>query len=362
MSSLLQYDEFQWNLLDTFDWIEELKNCPQEFQFHAEGDVYVHTRMVIEELQKLEEFQALEGEARQILLFAALLHDVAKPVCTQTIGGIIRSPKHALVGEKIARQLLWDSDFGIREKICALVRLHGLPLWSLDKNFPNKSVIASSLRVPNQWIYLLSKADVLGRICKDQADLLYRLELFKELCLENDCFIQAKPFVNAHSRFQYFQSNNDYPAELYDETEFEVILMAGIAGSGKDTYLQNFHTNLPIVSLDEVRQQLKIKFTDKNGQGKVVQHAYELAKEYCRKKQSFIWNSTNLSQRIRAKLIRNLLPYKPYLKIMYIETSLENIYQRRKTEIKAKGLTSMLRVLDMPQLTEVHEIVYRRND
>lgn len=356
MSSLLQNEQFQWSVLEEFEWIQAMKECPQEPAFHAEGDVYVHTQMVVNELQKLKEFQVLDEEARLILLFAALLHDVAKPNCTVVENGIIISPKHAKVGEKIARQLLWDSDFEVREKICALVRLHGLPLWSLDKNFPNKSVIASSLRVPNEWIYILSKADVLGRICNDQADLLYRLELFKELCLENNCFTEAKTFVNAHSRVQYFLSDSDYVADLFDETQFEVILMVGIAGSGKDTYIERYGKGLPIISLDAIRQELGIKFTDKDGQGKVVQHAYDVAKEYCRKKQPFIWNSTNLSLRVREKLIRTLLVYKPKIKLVYIETSLANIYARRKTQIKAKSMTSMLRVLDMPQLTEVHEI------
>ncbi len=361
MSELLQNQKFNWDLLDEFEWIQKMKDCPQEPVFHGEGNVYVHTRMVVDELSQLKEFQALEEESKTVLLFAALLHDVAKPNCTTSIEGIIRSPKHALVGEKIARQLLWDSDFDLREKIAALVRLHGLPLWSLDKKSPNKSVIASSLRVPNEWIYILSKADVLGRICEDQEDLLYRLELFKELCFENECFTEAKTFFNVHSRLQYFQSDSDYPADLYDETQFEIILMAGIAGSGKDTYIKEFGQNLPVVSLDEVRRELNIKFSDKDGQGKVVQYAYELAKEYCRKKQPFIWNSTNLSQRIREKLIRMLLVYKPRIKIVYLETSLSNIYTRRKSQIKMKSMTSMLRVLDMPQLTEVHEVVYKRN-
>ena len=338
-----------------------MKECPQEPVFHREGDVYTHTRMVVEELLQLQEFQVLQPREKEVLLFAALLHDVAKPNCTTTIGGVIRSPKHALVGEKIARQLLWDSNFEVREQICALVRLHGLPLWSLDKKFPNKSVIAASLRVSNQWIYLLSKADVLGRICEDQSDLLYRLELFKELSLENECFFQPKTFFNSHSRIQYFQSESDYPAELYDETQFEITLMVGIAGSGKDTYIEKFGKSLAVISLDKIRQELGIKFSDKNGQGKVVQYAYELAKEYCRKKQSFIWNSTNLSLRIREKLIRTLLVYKPKIKMVYLETNLANIYERRKTQIKSKSITSMLRVLDMPQLTEAHEIEYRRN-
>ena len=68
MSSLLQNEQFQWHILENFEWIRAMKECPQEPAFHAEGDVYVHTKMVAEELQKLNEFQALQQAEKEILL------------------------------------------------------------------------------------------------------------------------------------------------------------------------------------------------------------------------------------------------------------------------------------------------------
>ncbi len=339
-----------------------MKECPQDAIYHAEGDVWTHTRMVVEELLADADFQDLDDFGQYVLFLSALLHDVAKPVCTFEENGRITSPKHAAVGEKMAREILWNADLEIRETVASLVRLHGLPIWSLDKQSPHRSVISSSLRLPNDWLYLLAKADAKGRECVDKADLLLRIELFRELCLENDCFYEAKTFHNDHSRFKFFQDESgDYPSMIYDDTAFEVIILAGIAGSGKDSFQKKHFKDTPSVSLDKIREIHKIKPTDKDAQGKVVQIAYEQAKAFCRKKQSFVWNSTNLTADLRSKLIRTLGVYNPRFKIYYIETCLENVFSRRQNDIPLAVLERMVRQLDMPLLTEVHEVQYVRN-
>jgi predicted kinase len=347
-----------WEYLQQYNWIAAMQDCPQDPVWHGEGNVYVHTQMVVEALTQLAEYQSLADNEKTILLYAALLHDVAKPSCTLLENGRITSPKHAKIGEKVSRDLLWDMDFEQREWICSLVRLHGLPLWSLEKNNPNQNVIAASLRVKNEWIYLLAKADVLGRICADQAELLERLEYFKELCLENECFTSEKVFSNAHAQFKFFQKNEDYPSPIFDNTRFQITLLSGIAGSGKDTYTAKL--GLPVISLDTIREALKIKPDDKDGQGKVIQAAYLQAKTFAGKKQSFVWNSTNLTKEFRDKLVDLLAPYNPFFKIVYLETSRQNVMKHRHESIPQKVLEKMYRSLDLPLRTEAHEVIYLR--
>lgn len=336
-----------------------MRDCPQDALWHAEGDVWTHTQMVIEALQSLEGYQQATPLQRALLSIAALLHDVAKPECTETdeLGRIV-SPRHAKVGEQLARRLLWDVDFASRETICALVRLHGLPLWSLQRENPESAVAAASLRLDTALLHALTQADILGRICEDPDDLIERNAFFRELCLEQECWAQPKAFANAHSRFHYFFKNDRYPAERFDDTQFEITVLSGIAGSGKDTYAERL--DLPMVSLDALRKELKIHATDRDGQGKVAQLAYERAKEYCRRKQSFVWNSTNLTRELRTKLVDTLSVYNPYFRMVYIETSWENILARRREEMPVSVLEKMWRILEMPLPTEAHEVVYRR--
>ncbi len=335
-----------------------MQQCPQEPDYHAEGDVWTHTRMVIDALIAMPDYQALPSDEQSLLFHAALLHDVAKPICTIVEDGRISSPRHAKVGEKVAREILWDFDFTFRENVCALVRLHGLPIWGLEKPDPVRAAILAGWRIRNELIYILAKADVLGRICDTRGELLYRLELNRELCLENNCFYQPRPWYSDHSRFRYFWSDETYPSEIFDNTSHEIIVLCGVAGSGKDTVYQQQYAHLPIVSLDQIRQELKIKPDDKNGQGKVAQLAYERAKEFCRRRQSFVWNSTNLTAEMRSRLIGTLRVYDPRFTIIYVETAQSAIFQRRRADIHISVIERMIRQLEVPLPGEAHAVRY----
>lgn len=348
-----------WETIEQFDWVPPMQACPQDPIWHAEGDVWTHTKMVVEALQGLDFYQQLDAHQQYLLFLGALLHDVAKPICTQTDeNGRIVSPKHAKVGEGVARQLLWEADFEVREQVCAIVRLHGLPLWALHKKNPNGAVIEASLRVPNAYLATFATADILGRICDDEAAMLERIDFYRELCLEQQCLEAPFVFHNDHSKFKFFYKNEPHPATLYDDTRFEVVILSGLPGSGKDTYASRF--DWPIISLDAIRKELNVSFNDKKGQGRVAQKAYERAKQLAAKKTSFIWNSTNLTTNMRARLIHTLAPYQPKFRIVYLETSRKSIFQRRQETIPKKRLETMWRLLEMPLPSEAHEVHYHR--
>ncbi|MBR5126676.1 MAG: HD domain-containing protein, partial [Oscillospiraceae bacterium] len=107
-----------------------MSRTQQNPDFHAEGDVWTHTRLVCETLVKLDSFQVLPVDRQQVLFLAALLHDIGKIPTTRWEDGRWTSPNHTLVGSRIARQFLWQ-DMGLcgtpekqqlRETVCLLVR------------------------------------------------------------------------------------------------------------------------------------------------------------------------------------------------------------------------------------------------
>lgn len=345
-----------WTYLSAQPEFIALQNCLQDPIHHAEGDVFLHTQMVCDKLAQLPQFQALNPIEQQDLMGAALFHDIEKPSCTKIENGRVAAPKHALKGEMQTRFLLWNEDFYRRERICAWVRWHGLPLWLMERPFPEKMAIAFAFRAQNAHLYLLAKADILGRICQDQQELLERIELFKLFCQEIGVWKNEMIFHNDHSRFKFFrQSESNYPAPIFENTQFEMTLMCGVAGSGKDTFIQQ-NIDVPVLSLDDLRTQFKVKYGDKLGQGRVIQAAYERGKEYARKKQSFVWNAMNLSASLRHKIIDTFAVYQPSFKVIYVEANQEEIYARRKDAIPITELHKMMRGLEIPQKTEVHEI------
>lgn len=64
------------------DWARAMAECPQDAEWHPEGDVWTHTLMVFEEAQRTIEDLPSEDE-RCAVMWAALLHDMGKPTCTR---------------------------------------------------------------------------------------------------------------------------------------------------------------------------------------------------------------------------------------------------------------------------------------
>lgn len=351
-----------------FSWVRAMEGVEQESAYHAEGDVLTHTRMVAEALVHLNAWKMLAPEVRMQVFAAALLHDVAKPLCTRIEeNGRISSRGHARKGESMARRLLWSGDelavplpFVEREQIARMVRFHGLPLHFLDKPQPERAVIEASMSVRLDLVALLSEVDVRGRICTDQAELLERIELFREFCKEQDCYDHPRRFTSEHSRFVYFHSEGKHPDyEAYDDTTFEVILMAGLPGVGKDTWMRENLNGWSVISLDEIRKQLRVSPEGK--QGLVVQEAKERARVYMRQRRSFVWNATNVTRSIREQLISFFVSYGARVSIVYLDAPLETLLCRnrgRAAGVPESVIDKLLGKLEIPDLTEAHAVMW----
>lgn len=358
---------YDWDLLlEHFDWLQELYDCPQDPVYHAEGNVGIHTRMVVEALFALEGWQQADDLVKTILFSACLLHDIAKPECTviEPVAGSdqvkITSPRHAKKGEKRARQVLADLPWSnwVKEQICQLVRFHGLPIWFLTKPNPEKAVIQASLSVNTEWLAWVAEADLKGRISDTQAEWLERIEFFREFCLEQECLGGARHFASPHTRFLYFQKPEIYPdAPIYDDTCNEVFMLCGLPGTGKDTWADTHAADLPVVSLDALRRAMGVSFKD--NQGKVIQAAQEQAKAYLRKQQSFVWNATNITRQNRKKLIDLFSQYRAKTTIVYLPKPLSVILKQnreREVVIKESVIYNFLNRLEPPTIAETHRL------
>lgn len=341
--------------------MRSLADCPQDPRYHAEGDVLIHTKLVCEALVALPQWRALPATERSVLFAAALLHDIAKPASTQIeADGTITSKGHVLQGAKMAQEILWDLHVPLkqREAIIALVKYGSLPLWFWDKPNPERAVIKASQIIRCDLLGLLAEADVRGRHCNDQAQLLERINFFREFCQENHCFEQPRMFPSAHSRFVYFQKEDGNPNyEAYDDTRLQVVIMSGLPGAGKDTWIQQNLPDWEVISLDELRRKLGIDPED--DQGVVTNAAKAIAKEYLRSGQSFVWNATNLSRQLRSMLIRLFASYQARIRIVYLEAPWPELLRRnrdRPAKVPEKVLYRMKNRLEVPDITEAQVV------
>lgn len=356
-------------LCQSFDWLEAMKQVPQDPIWHAEGNVYIHTQMVVNALLNLPDYQALPKQEKHILFAAALLHDVEKrsTTITEILDGKerITAPKHALKGEYTSRAFLYKdypTPFAMREQITQLVRWHGLPIWAIEKEYPRKAVIEVSLNVNTAHLAMLSKADAIGRICEDQDDLLYRIALFEELCKEHDCFGKPRSFKSDYGRYLFLNKPNTAPDyEPYDDLKMTVYVMCALPGTGKDTFIQN-NFDLPVLSLDNIRRAHKIDPRDKKGNGQIIQLAKEQARVYLRAKTSFVYNATNITRDMRSRWISLFAEYGARVKIIYLEVPYSTLLKQnhnREHKVPENVLERMINRLEVPTFKEAHTVVYR---
>lgn len=352
------------SLYKDFKWVRDMENTIQDPIWHAEGNVLIHTKMVIEALLSLDEFNTLSNNDKTILVVSALMHDIEKrsTTTTEVIDGKERivAPKHAVKGESTARKILYrefDFSFDEREMICKLVRWHGKPLHVTDE----ATIVKLSTEVSINLLSILAKADILGRFCDDKEDILYRIDYFRLIAEELNCLSSERVFPTKLGEYYYLNGKSNYIDYIpFDTHKFKVILLSGLAGSGKDFWIgSNYKGN--IISLDDLRLSMGVKSNDKKGNGQVIQKAKEMAKEYMRKGEDFLWNATNITKQMRKQLIDLFESYGGEVTIVYIEKDYKTLLKQnsnRNYPIPEQALEKMIYKLEPPVKSEAYEIKY----
>jgi predicted kinase len=348
-------------LLASFPDLRALENCPQDPEYHAEGNVLIHTQMVCAALVANPAWQQLPAGERSILFTAALFHDIAKPSTTQ-IGedGRWHARGHGKKGGGMVRALLTELSvpFGVREAIVNIVTMGSLPLWFWDKSDPQRSVLFASQVSRCDWLALMADADLKGRICQDGQKFADSIALFEEFCREQGCWDRPFAFASDHSRYIYFHKESADPFyEAYDTTKFEVILTCAIPGTGKDYWIQQHHADLPVVSLDNLRTALGVGPTgDQSG---VVRAAHALARSYLQQQTPFIWNATNVMGSQRRSLVELFAGYGARVRIVYLEVAPERVDRQncdRERVVPGAVIDRFRRRMEIPNLTEAHRL------
>lgn len=154
-----------------FPELKSLVGVPQEPEWHPEGDVDVHTLMVVDEARKL--IDELDYPRQVAVMLGALAHDFGKPPTTEFIDGRTRSRGHDEAGVEPTISFL-DTlgihtlhGFDVREQIVQLVRYHLKPgeFYKAESKNPvgDGAFRRLARRVEPDLLYRVAKADSLGR-------------------------------------------------------------------------------------------------------------------------------------------------------------------------------------------------------
>jgi predicted kinase len=343
-------------------WCRAMADCAQDAEWHSEGDVWTHTKMVCQQLPQLEEWPSLTPHERTLLIFTALFHDAAKPLTSlvDPETGRITSPKHAVRGEHLVRGILRDLDCDLetREEIARLVRYHGRPAFLLERSEPSHEVIRLSWFVSNRLLYLFALADTRGRDTDSMTRPEENLHFWKHMSEEHGCYRQSYPFANDHARFLFFrQAEPNLHYVPHEDFACTITMMSGLPGSGKDTWLSRHRNGLPIVSLDDIRGELAVDPTD--NQGEVVQFARERCREYLRAGTDFAFNATNLLKVTRQRWIDLFANYRAQIELVYVEPHFQCLLRQNKSRAKSVPediIRKLAERCEPPTYTECHRL------
>lgn len=320
--------------------LQKLIGIPHDPIYHEEGDPWIHTRMVCDQLSKSEEYINMSTEDRTVSFLSAVFHDVGKAITFKILdNNRVSSSGHSRVGSLIAREILWKDGFDpvLREKICSAILYHQIPFYLNEKEWFDikKNIICFSLSCGNNILYALSKADIKGRKVNDNRSLdniFYNIDLLKLYSSEYNCFDKKFEYFDGYTlkRFISKPDSIDPKYGIYHNDFPSAILMSGLPGSGKSTWINNNIdiNQYSIVSLDDIRELLDV--SPEENQGEVIQFAKQKLKEILRSKKNVVFDSTNITRNIREPILDLISNYGYETKIVSMECEYNEIFSRFK--------------------------------
>lgn len=170
-----------------------LVGCPQEPDWHPEGDVWTHTLLVVDRAR--ERIDDLPRPKQVAMMLGAIAHDFGKPKTTVVADGRIRSPNHEEAGVAPAHAFLDRLNihtlegYDVRRQVVGLVAHHLKPgMWHRARDGVGDGAFRRlAQKVDLELLARLAEADCLGRAgAFDCSAMAWFLERARALGVEHE--------------------------------------------------------------------------------------------------------------------------------------------------------------------------------
>lgn len=175
------------------DWFYELNllsNIKENPKYHQEGNVYIHTMMVLDEARNYLD----SVKQPYYFMLSALCHDFGKIAATKEVNGVLKSINHENMGDDLIKSFLhrFTSEKKLIQYVLNMTHLHMAPnIYASDhSSIKATNKLFDESISPNDLI-ILSHVDKLGQINdlekKDNRPFLFdRLKKYEELMKEEE--------------------------------------------------------------------------------------------------------------------------------------------------------------------------------
>jgi tRNA nucleotidyltransferase (CCA-adding enzyme) len=152
-----------------FPEIKALVGCEQDPEWHPEGDVWVHTLMVVDEAR--QRIDDLSRSQQITVMLGAVCHDLGKPPTTAFVDGRIRSMDHEQAGVAPATSVLdrlnihTIDGFEVRRHVLGITAHHLKPLSFFKSATPvgDGAFRRLAQKVDLELLARVAKSDCVGR-------------------------------------------------------------------------------------------------------------------------------------------------------------------------------------------------------
>ena len=198
IEKLMKEEDYNNSILEI---ISKLKEVPQDKKFHPEGNVWNHTKMVIDFAAKVRNFAV----NKEVFMWSALLHDVGKITTTKFMKRRYRSYNHDTEGEKITYNLLKNYITNNEaSNISEIVRFHMHHIYILnDLPFSDIPNLIKSKNYND--IILLFICDKLGRGNQEKED---KIRVLNEVEVILDKLERENSNINNNIKFKIEEIKN----------------------------------------------------------------------------------------------------------------------------------------------------------
>ena len=160
-----------------FRIIKDLKSIKQNLKYHPEGNVWNHTKLVIDLAAKIRCYTDNE----QLFMWSALFHDIGKLNTTKVIKGRYTSYNHDVEGARTTYKILNKyMDESLVNKISEIVRFHMHHIYIL-KELPFSDIDGLLKSDVIEYIVLVFICDKSGRGILTKDNISRNIEEVKEI-------------------------------------------------------------------------------------------------------------------------------------------------------------------------------------
>lgn len=302
--------------------------------YHLEGDVWSHTLLVLESGKHLPE----------LLRFALLCHDIAKPLCRKENEGRTSFKGHEVYSAFLSLKL--SREFGYTKEeslfIFKLIAYHTSILKQIEKENTLPIVLNQHKGHPEMFLDLLSitKADGLGRVMNNKSERLDYIEDY------------YSGILNTMISEEYRKKDN----------QLQVTCLMGLPATGKSTYIQK--NNIPkelIIERDSIAKKLKIDLSGnihQRDKDLLLNEINSIKEDLIKNKNDIYIDMVNLIDRDRHLSLKNI-PRNYWFKGIILIDELDNIYeknQKREKKIPKDYYNYILMNSSLPLFDEFDEI------